>query len=326
VTISDPDTHCLTIPAELAGQRLDAVLARLLPQYSRARLQRWIDEGRVTQDGERPARRTLVRAGQQLEVTPQYLADESVTAGAPSLPFAVVHRDAAVLVIDKPAGLVVHPGAGNRSGTLQNALLELEPKLALVPRAGIVHRIDKDTSGLLVVARTPKAHATLVRALADREVHREYLALCHGLLTGGGTIDEPIGRHRSQRIKMAVRGDGREAVTHYRIERRYAAHTLLRVQLETGRTHQIRVHLAHIGYPLVGDPVYGGRRRFPAGASVEVIAALQTFHRQALHAAKLGFTHPSTGRELMFESPLPADFTALLAVLSATSKSRSDAS
>jgi 23S rRNA pseudouridine1911/1915/1917 synthase len=315
VTISDPDTHRLTIPEELAGQRLDVVLARLLPQYSRSRLQRWIDESRVTLDGEHPARRTLVRAEQQLEVAPQYLADDSVAAGAPNLPFSVVHRDAAVLVIDKPAGLVVHPGAGNRSGTLQNALLELEPALAKVPRAGIVHRIDKDTSGLLVVARTPKAHAALVRALAAREVQREYLALCHGLMTGGGTIDEPIGRHRSQRIKMAVRGDGREAVTHYRIERRFTAHTLVRVQLETGRTHQIRVHLAHIGYALVGDPVYGGRRRLPARASSAVIEALQAFHRQALHAARLGFEHPSSGRQMMFESPIPQDFATLLEVL-----------
>ena len=261
MTISDPDTHRLTIPEELAGQRLDVVLARLLPQYSRSRLQRWIDESRVTLDGEHPARRTLVRAEQQLEVAPQYLADDSVAAGAPNLPFSVVHRDAAVLVIDKPAGLVVHPGAGNRSGTLQNALLELEPALAKVPRAGIVHRLDKDTAGAMLVARTPQSHAALVRALAAREIGREYLALCHGALTGGGTISEPIGRHRTQRVKMAVRPDGREAVTHYRIERRLGALTLVRVQLETGRTHQIRVHLSEAGHPLLADGTYGGDKR-----------------------------------------------------------------
>jgi 23S rRNA pseudouridine1911/1915/1917 synthase len=184
-----------------------------------------------------------------------------------------------------------------------------------VPRAGIVHRLDKDTSGLMLVARTPQAHAALVRALAAREVGREYLALCHGALTGGGTVDEPIGRHRTQRIKMAVRGDGREAVTHYRIERRLGALTLVRARLETGRTHQIRVHLAHIGHPLVGDPVYGGRRRLPPGASPAAIAALEGFRRQALHAVRLSLAHPSGGQPLVFEAPLPEDFAALLGVL-----------
>jgi 23S rRNA pseudouridine1911/1915/1917 synthase len=186
-----------------------------------------------------------------------------------------------------------------------------------VPRAGIVHRLDKDTSGLLLVARTPIAHAALVRALAAREIGREYLALCHGVMTGGGTVDEPIGRHRTQRTRMAVRGDGREAVTHYRIERRFRAHTLVRAQLETGRTHQIRVHLAHIGHPLVGDPVYGGRRRLPAAAGPALLAALAAFRRQALHATRLTLRHPTRGVELSFESPLPRDFSALLAALQA---------
>jgi 23S rRNA pseudouridine1911/1915/1917 synthase len=252
-----------------------------------------------------------------VQIQALFEADDRVTAGSASVPFEILHRDAAVYVINKPAGLVVHPGAGNRSGTLQNALLQIDPDLARVPRAGIVHRLDKDTSGLLVVARTPAAQAVLVRALAEREVGREYLALCLGVLTGGGTIDEPIGRHRTQRTKMTVRGDGREAITHYRIEQRYRAHTLLRVQLETGRTHQIRVHLAHIGYPIVGDPLYGGRRRLPAGASPTVIHALAQFRRQALHAARLSFEHPSTRRELCFEAPIPADFRELLATLAA---------
>lgn len=311
------EIHELSIPLEARGERLDVVLAQLLPQYSRARLQRWIDGGRVLLDGLKPARRALVRGGQQVRIEAEFLPDERVQAGAPAVPFRIVHRDAAILVIDKPAGLVVHPGAGISAGTLQNALLELEPQLAKVPRAGIVHRLDKDTSGLLVIARTPQAQASLVRALAAHEVRREYLALCQGVMTGGGTIDEPIGRHRTQRTRMAVRGDGREAVTHYRIERRFRAHTLARVQLETGRTHQIRVHLAHVGHPVVGDPVYGGRRRAPAAASAALLESLAGFRRQALHAARLGLTHPTSGRELEFEAPLPKDFVALLDALEA---------
>jgi 23S rRNA pseudouridine1911/1915/1917 synthase len=227
----------------------------------------------------------------------------------------VRHRDAHVFVIDKPAGLVVHPGAGNRAHTLQNGLLALDPKLAQVPRAGIVHRIDKDTSGLLVVARTLEAHTALVAALREHEVQREYLALCVGSLTGGGSVDKAIGRHRTDRLRMAVRADGREAITHYRIEERLARHTLLRVILETGRTHQIRVHLAHIGHPLVGDPLYGGRRQLVAGLAREERDALAGFRRQALHAAKLSFAHPVTGKTITVESALPEDLVALLTVV-----------
>jgi len=310
-----PELHQLTLPDEWAGERLDIVLARLLPQYSRARLQRWIEEGRVLLEGALPLRRQQARGGQQVTVRPEFVAETRVAAGEAAVPFRIVHRDAAVWVIDKPAGLVVHPGAGVAAGTLQNALLALDPPLARVPRAGIVHRLDKDTSGLLVVARTPLAQAVLVRALAAHEVEREYLALCQGLLTGGGTIDEPLGRHRTQRTRMAVRSDGRRAVTHYRIERRCRAHTLARVQLETGRTHQIRVHFAHIGHPIVGDPLYGGRRRIPAGAAPEVLAALAEFKRQALHAARLSFAHPVNAKPVSFEAAPPKDFSALLAVL-----------
>jgi 23S rRNA pseudouridine1911/1915/1917 synthase len=227
----------------------------------------------------------------------------------------VVYQDRALLVIDKPAGLVVHPGAGNAAHTLQNALLALDPKLALVPRAGLVHRLDKDTSGLLVVARTPEAHTALVAALAARAITREYLAICSGVMTGGGSIDEPIGRHRTQRTRMAVRADGRPSVTHYRVVRRFAAHTLVRVQLETGRTHQIRVHLAHAGFPLVGDPVYGGRRRLPAGCPPVLTAALNAFPRQALHAASLKLAHPLSGKPMAWEAPLPPDMQSLLTAL-----------
>jgi 23S rRNA pseudouridine1911/1915/1917 synthase len=236
------------------------------------------------------------------------------------MPVDVVFKDRGLFVINKPAGLVVHPGAGNASHTLQNALLALDPKLSLVPRAGLVHRLDKDTSGLMVVARTPEAHAALAAAIASREVERSYLAVCVGVMTGGGTVDEPIGRHRSLRIRMAVRPDGREAVTHYRVLKRYRGHTYLRAELETGRTHQIRVHLDHIGYPLVGDPVYGTRRRLPRGADETLISALDSFKRQALHATRLALSHPLTGRALEWEAPVPPDMAALLLALEADAK------
>ena len=308
-------THSLILPADAAGLRLDQALARALPQYSRARLQGWIEAGAVQMDGRQPRTKDKVLGGERVEVAARLEADERVAPEAQ--PLAVVHQDRALFVINKPAGMVVHPGAGNRRHTLQNALLALDPKLALVPRAGLVHRLDKDTSGLLVVARTPEAHASLVAALAEREVERTYLAICNGAMTGGGTVDAPIGRHRTQRTRMAVRNDGREAITHYRIAKRYRAHTLVRVQLETGRTHQIRVHLAHIGYPIIGDPAYGGRRRLPAGCSPVLAAALSTFPRQALHAARLALTHPITGRPLEWEVPIPEDMKSLLAALEA---------
>ncbi len=301
------------LPGGLAGLRLDQALARELPQYSRARLQGWIEAGAVTVDGRRPRGKDKVLGGERVEIAARLEADDRVAAEA--RPLAVIHEDRSLFVINKPAGMVVHPGAGNPRHTLQNALLALDPKLALVPRAGLVHRLDKDTSGLLVVARTPEAHARLVAALAEREIERSYLAICTGVMTGGGTVDAPIGRHRAQRTRMAVRNDGREAVTHYRVVQRYRAHTLVRVQLETGRTHQIRVHLAHIGYPIIGDPVYAGRRRLPAGCSPALVAALSAFPRQALHAARLALAHPMTGRSLEWEAPLPEDMAGLVAAL-----------
>lgn len=306
-------THSLVLPAGATGLRLDQALARALPQYSRARLQGWIEAGAVRVDGHRLRAKDKVLGGEQIEVAVRLEADLRVAAQAQ--PLAVIHQDRALFVINKPAGMVVHPGAGNPGRTLQNALLALDPKLALVPRAGLVHRLDKDTSGLLVIARTPEAHARLVEALAQRRIERSYLAICSGAMTGGGTVDAPIGRHRSQRTRMAVRNDGREAVTHYRIVKRYHAHTLVRVQLETGRTHQIRVHLAHIGYPIVGDPVYGGRRRLPAGCGPALAAALSAFARQALHAARLALAHPMTGRALEWEVPMPEDMARLVKAL-----------
>jgi 23S rRNA pseudouridine1911/1915/1917 synthase len=306
-----PSRHVLELPeSPTGGIRLDQALAAALPQYSRSRLAAWVKSGAVTVDGQPAQPRTRVFGGEQVQVTAEAERDERVLAEPIAL--KVAHRDRHLFVIDKPAGLVVHPGAGNREHTMQNALLALDPALAGIPRAGIVHRIDKDTSGLLVVARTLEAHTALVRMLEAHEVRREYLALCLGALTGGGTVDRPIGRHRTDRLRMAVRADGRNAVTHYRIEGRYPAHTLLRVQLETGRTHQIRVHLAHIGHPLVGDPLYGGRRQLTAGATATQRAALAAFHRQALHAARLSFDHPVSGKPVDVESPLPKDFAALL--------------
>nr|PZN75172.1 MAG: 23S rRNA pseudouridine(1911/1915/1917) synthase RluD [Pseudomonadota bacterium] len=306
------------MPASCAGLRVDQALARTLPQYSRARLQSWIEAGAVRIDGRVPRAKDRVLGGEQVHIEARLPADDRVEPQ--ELPVEVVFRDRALFVIDKPPGLVVHPGAGNPRGTLQNALLALDPRLAHVPRAGLVHRLDKDTSGLLVVARTPEAHTALVAALSAREIEREYLAVCHGVMTAGGTVDAPIGRHRTVRTRMAVRQDGREAITHYRVVQRYRAHTLVRVRLETGRTHQIRVHMAHIGHPIVGDAVYGGRRRIPAGASPQLLEALASFRRQALHAARLRLTHPISGREMEWESPLPEDMARLVAVLEADAR------
>jgi len=306
-------THRLEFPPDYAGRRLDQALAQLLPQYSRTRIQRWIEEGAVEINGLKPRARDLVVGGESATVEARMPAETGVKAE--KLPLDIVHQDAAVIILNKPAGVVVHPGAGNPGKTLQNALLAHDPKLKRVPRAGLVHRIDKDTSGLLVVARTIDAQTALTAELAEHEIQREYLAICTGAMTGGGTVDKPIDRHRSHRLKFTVRADGREAVTHYRIEKRFRQHTLARVHLETGRTHQIRVHMEHIGYPIVGDPLYGGRKRFPKGATPELREALENFRRQALHAAKLTLTHPKSGKRVSFEAPLPEDLQGLIDML-----------
>jgi 23S rRNA pseudouridine1911/1915/1917 synthase len=306
-------SHALTLPQEAAGLRFDQALARALPQYSRTLLAAWIAAGTVQVDG-RPLRgKDKVLGGEQVRIAA--IVPAATRVAAESRPLAVLYRDRSLFVIDKPAGLVVHPGAGNARHTLQNALLALDPRLSLVPRAGLVHRLDKDTSGLLLVARTIEAHTALTAALAARAIRREYLAVCSGVMTAGGTVDAPIGRHRTQRTRMAVRADGRRALTHYRVVRRFAAHTLVRVTLETGRTHQIRVHLAHLGFPLVGDPLYGGRRRIPAGCAGPLAQLLRDFPRQALHAARLSLQHPFSGRECEWQSPLPRDLRELLAAL-----------
>jgi 23S rRNA pseudouridine1911/1915/1917 synthase len=305
----------LQVPESLAGQRLDQALANLLPDYSRSRLKGWIESGEVLVDGKARRPRDKVFGGEAVEVTAA-LPEESA-AKPQSIPLAIVHEDKHVLVIDKPAGLVVHPGAGNPDSTLQNALLAYDPRLAVLPRAGIVHRLDKDTSGLLIIARTLPAHTALVRMLEERSIHREYEAVCRGVMTAGGTVDAPIDRHPTDRVRMAIREGGRAAVSHYRVIRRFRAHTHVRVQLETGRTHQIRVHLAHIGYPIVGDKVYGGRLALPKGASEELRSALRSFPRQALHAARLQLEHPITGKPLEAAAPLPPDMVRLLEQLAA---------
>jgi 23S rRNA pseudouridine1911/1915/1917 synthase len=312
----EPAQHELTIPDEASGRRLDQVLAELLPDHSRSRLKQWILEGRVRLDGNLPEPRTRVAGGQVIAVRLEAAAPAGDEPRAEAIPLEVVHEDTHVLVVNKPAGLVVHPGAGNPAGTLENGLLAHDPALAGLPRSGILHRLDKDTSGLLIVARTPEAHTHLVRALEAREISREYRAVCLGAMTGGGVVDADIGRHPTQRTRMSVTDfGGRAAVTHYRVLARFPHHTWVAVRLETGRTHQIRVHLAHIRHPIVGDPEYGGRLVIPAGASPELAAALRGFRRQALHAFRLRFAHPLTGAMLDLAAPLPADFRGLLAAL-----------
>lgn len=311
--MSVPIRHSLTIPFDFAGQRLDQVLANLLSDYSRTRIKDWIDAGHVRVDGAQVRPKDKVLGGERVEIEAELPVEDRVEAQAIDLD--VVHEDEHVLVINKPPGLVVHPGAGNAAGTLQNALLYFDPSLAQVPRAGIVHRLDKDTSGLMVVARTVDAHTALVRAIEAREVGREYEAVCVGVMTGGGTVNAPIGRHPVDRVRMTIREDGREAVTHYRVVHRFRGHTHVRLKLETGRTHQIRVHMAHINYPLVGDRVYGGRLSLPKGASQELIETLRGFKRQALHAARLAFEHPRTGKPVECTASVPGDMQRLLDVL-----------
>jgi 23S rRNA pseudouridine1911/1915/1917 synthase len=304
----------LEIPAELAGQRLDSALARLMPQHSRTRIKAWIEEGAVLLGRQHPKPRDLVEAGHRVRI--QVRAEKpQAEIQAEKIALKLAYEDADLLVIDKPAGLVVHPGAGNPSHTLQNALLGLDASLAKLPRAGLIHRLDKDTSGLLVIARSAEAQTSLSRQLMARSMSREYLAVCVGVMTGGGTIDAPIGRNRSDRLRMAVRESGRPAVTHYRVLERFRAHSYLSVQLETGRTHQIRLHLSHLKYPIVGDPVYGGRFAQPRGAAGQLIATLRAFKRQALHAASLGFDHPRSGKRMALKSALPDDLENLLTAL-----------
>lgn len=309
----DEIEHHGVVSSELAGLRLDQALARMFPDYSRSRLQGWIKDGRVLLDGKPSKPREKVVQGE--EVLLKAVFEQQVPCRPQPIALNIVFEDEHILVLNKPAGLVVHPAAGNPDGTLQNALLHHDPGLAAVPRAGIVHRLDKDTTGLMVVAKTVKAHKTLVDALQARQVKREYQALVVGTPTAGGAVDAPIGRHPTQRTRMAVVAAGKHAVTHYRVAERFRIHTLLQVNLETGRTHQIRVHMAHIHYPLVGDSVYGGRLKLPPSSSEAVRQTLTGFKRQALHACRLGLVHPETGSPAEWQAALPDDFADLLTCL-----------
>lgn len=301
------------VPPEMSGLRLDRALAGMFPEYSRSRLKSWILQGNVLVDDREMRPRDAVSAGQNVVVRPQ--AEISVISKPEPIDLAVAYEDDDLLVVNKPAGLVVHPGTGNTRGTLMNGLLHRVPALEALPRAGIVHRLDKDTSGLLLVGKSLSTHTALVRALAERDISRHYLAVCNGVLTGGGKIDAPIGRHPVDRLKMSVQDRGKPAVTHYRLKERFRGHTYIGVQLDTGRTHQIRVHFAYRRNPLVGDPVYGGRLAMPAGATDELKLALRQFRRQALHATFLSFSHPRTKEILQIEVPPPKDFAELLDIL-----------
>lgn len=311
--MTDTVHRSATVPPEAAGNRLDLALARIFPEFSRSRLQQWIKAGEVRVDGCVLKPRDKLVGGERIE-----LAGVMETLGEvepEAIELDIVFEDDSLLVLNKPAGRVVHPGAGNQAGTIQNALLHHAPALAAIPRAGLVHRLDKDTSGLMVIAKTLTAHKLLVEQLQARTVGREYLALVSGSFTAGGRVEAPIGRHPRDRTRMGVSESGRPAVTHYRIAERFQAHTLLRVSLETGRTHQIRVHMAHIGRPLVGDPVYGGRLLLPKGSGDAAREALRGFRRQALHATRLTLTHPASGEEVSWEAPPPPDLAELLEVL-----------
>jgi len=299
---------------DLSGKRLDVVLAELFPDYSRSRLKIWIEQGNVLLNGQTVKPKTKVIGDEELRLSIQSIESE-VTCEAEDIPLDIIHEDESILIINKPADFVVHPAAGHYTGTMQNALLHYDGSLSEVPRAGIVHRLDKDTTGLMVVARNLSAHKYLVDQIQKHEVMREYQAVVHGVMTGGGMVDKPIGRHPHDRIKMAVRENGREAVTHYRLMQRFREHSHVKVQLETGRTHQIRVHMSYLRHPIVGDPVYAGRQRVPAGATQELLDYLQSFKRQALHAWRLSFVHPESAEDVSYQAPLPADMQKLLALL-----------
>ena len=305
----------IIIPERMTGQRLDVALSEMLPDYSRSKITAWIKSGEALINHKPFKPKDKVNGSEMVELTISQKQNNDWVGE--DIPLNIVFEDEDIIVLNKVVGLVTHPGAGNWSGTLANALLHYEPKLATLDRAGIVHRLDKNTSGLMVVARNEKSQKYLVEQLQKHSVSREYSAIVYGHMVAGGTIDEPIGRDTKDRVKQAVSSHGKEAVTHYRVIDRYQNHTHIKAILETGRTHQIRVHLSHIGYPLIGDPMYGGKVRFPKKADVILKEAIVNFKRQALHARKLTLTHPISGELMSWKAPLPEDMLALLDVLSA---------
>jgi len=303
----------IIIPERMTGQRLDVALSEMLPDYSRSKITDWIKSGEALINHKTFKPKDKVNGSQMVELTiSQKQKNDWV---GEDIPLQVIFEDEDIIVLNKAVGIVVHPGAGNWSGTLANALLYYEPKLATLDRAGIVHRLDKNTSGLMVVARNEKSQKYLVEQLQTHSVSREYSAIVYGHMVAGGTIDNPIGRDTKNRVKQAVSSHGKEAITHYRVIDRYQNHTHVKAILETGRTHQIRVHLSHIGHPLIGDTMYGGKVRFPRKADAILKEALVSFKRQALHARKLTLTHPVSGELMSWKSPLPEDMLALLNVL-----------
>ncbi len=312
---SEP-TQNVRVPAAALGRRLDQVLAELFPQFSRSRLTAWVKSGDVLLDGKTVLPRHTLRGDELVSLNAQ--PSQEVPLAPEDIALDIRYEDADVLVVNKPVGLVVHPGAGQAAGTLQNALLHYDAKLTEIPRAGIVHRLDKDTSGLMAIARTLRAHTSLVEQLQARTMHRQYQAVIYGALIAGGSVNAPIGRHPHDRLRQAVVDEpaGKPAVTHYRVRERFRAHTLIECRLETGRTHQIRVHLAHLRHPLVGDAVYGGLK-MPKGASPELAETLRGFRRQALHAEKLEFAHPADGTMISVTSERPADMETLVVALRA---------
>lgn len=295
------------------GLRIDQVAAMVWPDFSREKLKQWLKEGQLLVNGQ--TAKPKFRCDGTEHLTLEAELEAQTLCLAEDIPLNIVYEDDDILVINKPIGLVVHPGAGNPTGTLVNALMHHNPKSSELSRAGLVHRIDKDTSGLMVVAKTLEAQFHLSKQLAKKSVYRIYDAVVYGKIIAGGTIDQPIKRHPIDRIKMSVQNGGKEAVTHFNVKQRFNNFTRVQAQLETGRTHQIRVHFSYLGHALVGDPVYAGRVRLPAGAPQVLVERLQQFKRQALHAAKLGLVHPRTGEQMLFEAPWPDDFAELVALL-----------
>jgi 23S rRNA pseudouridine1911/1915/1917 synthase len=304
----------ILVPEEFKGKRLDQVMAELYPAYSRSRLQEWIKSGFIKVNSQNTRQREILRGGEEISIAID-IETEDLSHKREAIPLDFIYKDSDIIVLNKPAGLVVHPGAGNPQHTLLNALLYHIPELERLPRAGIVQRLDKDTSGIMVIARSLKSHTSLVNQLQNRTITREYQSIVQGVMTAGGKVDAPIARHPIKRKRMAIVDSGKQAITHYKVIKRFAAHSHIQLRLESGRTHQIRVHMEHIRHHVVGDPVYGGRPKLPKNALPKLVEMLQQFPHQALHASRLELVHPLTGATMSWQAPLPSKFTKLLTLL-----------